>query len=195
MWWRLTGAQTITFRAGHWLKVIICFSVLMLGNTEAEDEQKLGEKWCRKYKAKNEIICSCSHTVTTQKIKYSPTWIFHKTVRPQILQFLPFHFIFPHTDESLACRKTFLFNRNFLLYRNLLFLLSGVTFFINDFPFLPNKTFMFQQTEGQHYLIFIARNIQINRNKIIFKINFLKSTVNSAIFSLKVEYMLWEPIQ
>ena len=132
MWWRLTGAQTITFRAGHWLKVIICFSVLMLGNTEAEDEQKLGEKWCRKYKAKNEIICSCSHTVTTQKIKYyshSPTWIFHKTVRPQILQFLPFHFIFPHTDESLACRKTFLFNRNFLLYRNLLFLLSGVTFF------------------------------------------------------------------
>ena len=94
--------------------------------------KKLGEKWCRKYKAKNEIICSCSHTVTTQKIKYyshSPTWIFHKTVRPQILQFLPFHFIFPHTDESLACRKTFLFNRNFLLYRNLLFLLSGVTFF------------------------------------------------------------------
>ena len=49
---------------------------------------------------------------------------------------------------------------------------------------------MFQQTEGQHYLIFIARIIQINRNKIIFKINFLKSTVNSAIFSLKVEYML-----
>ena len=114
MRWLLTGAETITFRAGHWLKVIICFSVLMLGNTEAEDEQKLGEKWCRKYKAKNEIICSCSHTVTTQKIKYysqSPTWIFHKTVRPQILQFLPFHFIFPHTDESLACRKTFIFNR------------------------------------------------------------------------------------
>ena len=55
MQWLLTGAQTITFRAGHWLKVIICFSVLMLGNTAAEDQQKLREKWCRKYKAKNEI--------------------------------------------------------------------------------------------------------------------------------------------
>ena len=39
MRWLLTGAETITFRAGHWLKVIIGFSVLMLGNTAAEEEK------------------------------------------------------------------------------------------------------------------------------------------------------------